>query len=152
MDVKLFTGDIETLRPVVEAWQDIVIDNEFGIIANDVDKFLIGLGELASNSDSDLLVLCDGGDPIGYIGLNYFMSPLGDQRMANEHFFFVIPEKRGLGSMRLLKAAKALAKEKGCTHFIMNASNLASDLHDKVCDFYERLGMEKFETSYISEV
>jgi hypothetical protein len=54
--------------------------------------------------------------------------------------------------MRLLKAAKVLAKERGCSHFIMNASNLASDMHDKVCNFYKRLDMKKFETSFISEV
>ena len=151
MKVELFAGDIETLRPIVESWQEIVIGNGFGIIADDVDKFLVGLKDMADGTESDLLVLYDG-KPIGYIGLQYFMSPLGNQKMANEHFFFVIPEKRGLSSMRLLWDAKVLAHERGCSHFIMNASNLASDLHDKVCCFYKRLGMKKFETSYISEV
>lgn len=151
MEIKLFTGDIETLRPVVESWQQIVLDNGFGIIADDVDKFLIELGNLATGEESDLLVLYDD-VPIGYLGLEYFISPLGDQKMANEHYFFVMPEKRGLSSIGLMRKAKVLAKERGCTHLIMNASNLASDMHDRVCAFYERLNMKLFESSYIKEL
>ena len=152
MKIHLFTGDIETLRPVVESWQEIVLDNGFGIIADDVDKFLAGLKHLVSDEQSDLLVLYDNGTPVGYLGMNYFISPLSSQKMANEHYFFVIPEKRGMASIGLFRTAKALAKTRGCTHLIMNASNLASDLHDKVCAFYERVDMKLFESSYISEV
>ena len=151
MKIELFTGDTEILRPVVEAWQEIVIDNGFGIIADDVDKFLTTLSEVANGSESDLLVLYDD-EPVGYIGLEYFSSPLGNQKMANEHFFFVKPDKRGMSSIRLLRTAKVLAHERGCTHFIMNASNLASDMHDKICGFYEKMDMKLFETSYITEI
>ena len=151
MEIKLFTDDIETLRPVVESWQQIVLDNGFGIIADDVDKFLSELESLAANDNSDLLVLYDD-TPVGYLGLQYFISPLGNQKMANEHYFFVMPEKRGLTSLGLIRVAKALAKERGCSHLIMNASNLASDMHDKVCEFYKRINMKLFESSYIVEV
>jgi GNAT superfamily N-acetyltransferase len=150
IQVELFTGDIESLRPIAESWQVVAMGNKFGI-SIDTDKFLDGLKEMADGDDSDLLVLYDN-EPIGLIGLQYFTSPLGNQKMANEHYFFVIPERRGLSSMRLLKSAKALAKDRGCSHFIMNASNLASDMHDKVCSLYERLNMKLFETSFISEV
>ncbi len=152
MGIKLFQDEIETLRPVVESWQQIVLDNGFGIIADDVDKFLAGLKDLAENDNSDLLVLYDDGKPVGYLGLTYFISPLSNQKMANEHYFFVMPEKRGISSIALFRTAKVLAKERGCTHLIMNASNLASDMHDKVCGFYRRMKMELFESSYISEV
>jgi GNAT superfamily N-acetyltransferase len=150
MHVKLFTDDIESLRPSAKSWEEITHGNSFGIDIS-IDKFLSGLKDMADGDDSDLLVLYDD-EPIGFIGLQYFISPLGNQKMANEHFFFVVPEKRGLSSMRLLRDAKALAKKRGCSHFIMNASNLASDMHDKVCNLYERLDMKKFETSFISEV
>lgn len=151
MEVKLFTDNIETLRPIVESWQQIVLDNGFGIITDNVDKFLKELDGLAKDEDSDLLVLYDD-KPVGYLGLQYFMNPLGSQKMANEHYLFVIPEKRGMSSMRLINMAKVLAKERGCTHIIMNASNLASDMHDKVCEFYRRINMKLFESSYISEL
>ncbi len=152
MDIRLFTSEIETLRPVVESWQRIVLDNGFGIIADDVDKFLVELGNLAAGEDSDLLTLYDGDEPIGYLGLQYFSSPLGNQKMANEHFMYVVPEKRGLSSMGLIRTAKMLAKTKGCSHIIFNASNLASNLHSKLCRVYEKMGMRLFETCFITEL
>ena len=151
MEIKIFNDDIETLRPIVESWQENVKANEFGILT-DVNKHLLELGSLAFGVSSDLIVLYDGNVPVGYIGLQYFDSPTGNQRIANERYLYVMPEKRGLSSMRLIKNAKTLAKMKGCSHRIMTASNLASDMHDKLCEFYEKSGMKKFETSYISEV
>lgn len=151
MEIKLFNDDIETLRPIAESWLNEVRAEEFGIDI-DVNMHLLELGMMAVKDDADLIVLYDGEVPVGYIGLRYFESPLGNQRIAEEHFFFVIPERRGLASMRLIKNAKFIAKMKGCSHIILNASNLASDMHDKVCSFYEKSGMKKFETSYISEV
>lgn len=150
--VQTLDQEVETLRPVVESWQKAVIDNEFNILADNVDKYLAELHIIAYSNESDLLVLYDDDTPIGYIGLRYFESPLGANKVANEHYFYIVPEKRGIASMRLLKMAKTLAKLKGCSHIIFNASNLASDFHDKVCSFYEKLGMKKFETSYISEL
>ena len=149
IDIRLFNGNIETLRPIVESWEKDVRANEFGIIADDVNKYLMELHSMAFNENSDLLVLYDKDIPIGFVGLQYFDSPLGNQRIANEHYLYVIPEKRGISSMRLIKNAKIVAKLKNCSHIIMNASNLASELHDKVCGFYEKTGMKLFETSYI---
>ena len=151
MEIKLFNDDIETLRPIAESWQEEARANEFGILT-DVNKHLSELRSLVDNNNSDLIILYDEDEPVGYIGLRYFDSPTGNQRIAEEHYLYVIPEKRGLTSMRLIKNAKMLAKLKGCSHLILNASNLASDLHDKVCRVYEKVGMKKFETSYISEV
>ena len=151
MEIKLFNNDIETLRPIAESWQDEAQANKFGIIT-DVNKFLSELNTMAFGQDSNLITLYDGDTPIGIIGLRFFESPIGNQRMADEHFLYVMPENRGISSMRLFKSAKFLANRKGCSHRILNASNLASDMHDKVCKFYERIGMKKFETSYISEV
>lgn len=151
MEIKLFNDDIETLRPIAESWQKIVRANNFGLIT-DVNKHLVELEMMVAKDDANLIVLYDGNNPVGYIGLRYFDSPLGNQRIAEEHYFYVIPENRGLASMRLIKNARNLAKLKGCSHLILNASNLASDMHDKICRFYEKSGMKKFETSYISEV
>lgn len=151
MDIKLFNDDIETLRPIAESWFEFAKTNGFGLEIS-VDKHLLELGMMAVRDDADLIVLYDEEVPIGYIGLQYFDSPLGEQKIANEHYLYVVPEKRGLASMRLIKNAKYLAGHKGCSHIIFNASNLASDLHDKICRVYDKQGMKKFETSYISEV
>ena len=151
MEIKLFNDDIETLRPIAESWQEEVRANEFGILT-DVNKHLSELRSLVDNNNSDLIILYDEDEPVGYIGLRYFDSPTGNQRIAEEHYLYVIPEKRGLTSMRLIKNAKMLAKLKGCSHLILNASNLASDMHDKICGFYEKTGFMKFETSYITNL
>ena len=150
MEIKVFTGTAEPLRHIANAWEDDVLDNKFKIEVS-ADKLLIDLTRIANSEDSDLVVLYDE-EPIGFIGIQYFDNPLGNQKMANENYFYVLPEKRGLSSIRLLKEAKKVAKSKGCSHFIMNASNLASDMHDKICKLYERLGMARFETAYIESL
>jgi len=144
-------NDIEALRPVARSWYDDTHRNSFNIDI-DIDTHLADLDRLAKSADSDLLVLIDGTLIVGYMGIEAFTSPLSQQVIANEHYWYVLPEKRGIGSMRLIWLAQQWAKEKGCSHLIMNASNLASSLHDKVCKLYEQLGMKKFETSYISEI
>ncbi len=151
MEIKLFNDDIETLRPIAESWQDEAQANKFGIIT-DVNKFLSELNNMAFGQDSNLIALYDGDIPIGIIGLRFFDSPIGNQRMADEHFLYVMPENRGISSMRLIKSAKFLANRKGCSHRILNASNLASDMHDKVCRVYEKMGLRLFESSYISKL
>ena len=143
MEVKLFNDNIETLRPIVESWQKNVMTNEFGIIADDVNKYLAELHSIAFGQSSDLLVLYDRDEPVGYFGLRYFSSPLGEQVMANESFYYVLPEKRSISSLKLIKSAKMLAKMKGCSHLILNASNLASDSHEKLCRVYEKMNFQK---------
>lgn len=152
MNVKVFDGSVEELRSIAEAWKAEAEVNDMGILVVDIDKYLASLHLLAYGSSSNLLVLYDNEVPVGLLGLNYFENPLGPQKMANEHYFYVIPKKRGVSSMRLIKEAKSLAKIMGCSHFIMNASNLASGLHDKVCGLYKKMKMKHFETSYVTKL
>lgn len=151
MNVKLFTGDIEELRPIAKVWQESIATNDFNIEIV-VNVHLIDLHFLAEDRNSDLFVLYDDDGPVGYLGLRYFKSPLSEQIMAEEHYYFVVPDKRGPSSIRLIKDAMNLARLKGCSHIIFNASNLAGEVHDKVCGLYEKMEMKKFETSYIKEL
>jgi GNAT superfamily N-acetyltransferase len=151
-EIKLFNGDIESLRPIANSWYETTKDNDFNLDI-DIGHHLSDLLMLAAGDESDLIVLYDDdGTPVGYLGLKYFISPLSKQRIAAEHYFYVMPEKRGMASMRLIKGARFLAEQKGCSHIIFNASNLASDLHDKLCRVYEKLEMKFFESCFISEV
>ena len=152
MNVIIYKDDIEALRPIVNSWKEIASKNEFGIEVVNENKYLLDLCRMTMNPNADLLVLFDDIRPIGYLGLEYFDSPMGSQVIANEHYWFVLPESRGVGSMRLIKTAMQLAKLKGCSHLIMNASNLASDLHDKVCRVYEKMEFTLFETSYLCQL
>lgn len=147
MPVKEYNGDAEALRPLAEAWEKECNGEKFKINL-DIEVFLRGLQGLIGGEQSTLLVLYRD-EPVGLMGVRVFNSPIGNQRIANEHLYFVLPEERGLSSIRLIRAAEQWAREKNCSHLILNASTLASDLHDKVCRLYGRMGLAKFETSYI---
>lgn len=145
--------DVVRVEPIAWLWEKECNRDSFGIDL-DPSGYLKGLRELIVGSDSDLLLLLADDDEkiAGFMGLTIFKSPLGNQKIANEHFWFVSGENRGKSSMLLIRAAKEWAKEKGCSHLILNASKLASDIHDRLCVFYERMGFKLFETAYIKEI
>jgi len=149
--IKIWNSDVNDLVEIAEKWADDVADNEFNIEVK-AQNHLQDLRKLILSNGSDLLVLTKDDKPVGYIGLKTFCNPLGQRLIANEHYWYVLPEFRGIASVKLIKAADKWAKWQGCSHIILNASNLAGDMHDKVCEFYEKMGMKKFETSYIKEL
>lgn len=153
MKVIICKGNIEQLRPLAEQWFSECNASAFGLKA-EIDRHLSDMYRLAVyTAGAELLLLInDKEEIVGYMGLITFKSPISDQLIANEKNYYVRPESRGNGGLRLLIEARKWAKMKGCSHLIMNASNLASDMHDKVCELYRKMGMRKFETSYISEV
>ena len=148
MIAKLFNDDIEKLRPIAESWKASVPDNDFNLTV-DVDAHLADLNKLTENINSTLIAIYEKDKPVGYLGLKIFINPLGNERIANEHYWYVMPENRTLGTIRLIKTAKMWAKLNGCSHIIFNASRLAGKNHDKVCSFYKKIGCKQFETSYI---
>ena len=104
------------------------------------------------NDNTDVLMLIDADEVIGIMGLQKFKSPFGKEYITNEHYLFVKQGHSLSGGQRLIGEAGRWAKEHGCSHLILNASNVASGLHDKVCNLYKHLGLSKFETSYIKEI
>lgn len=153
MEIKKATSieQIESIRPLATDWKGMCSCSEFGLEVN-ISTFLAGLMDLIDDDDSDLLLLMDNEIIIGIMGLTKFKSPFGKEEVANEHYLFVRKGSGVTGSKRLIDAAMDWAKEKGCSHLILNASNAASDMHDKICGFYEHIGLKKFETSYIKEI
>lgn len=138
----------DNLQPLAESWQKTCNADDFNIKTN-IPVFINELYKLILNPQSVLLGI-DKDFIVGIMGITIFNCPLSNAKMANEHFWYVMPEHRkGLSGMRLLKQGQEWAKNKGCSHFLGNASMLASDLHDNVCSFYKSLGMKKFETTYI---
>lgn len=150
--IKEFRSDINDLRPIADAWKAECNGEGFALEA-DPDELLREFYRLSNvGNGCELLVQYRDGKPVGIMGLTIFKSPIGKDRICNEHFWYVLPEHRGIGSLKMLDAAVEWAKKKGCTHFMANASKLASDLHDSVCKIYERKGMKHFETTYLMEV
>jgi GNAT superfamily N-acetyltransferase len=143
--------DLKGLTPIAKRWLAEADFDRFGLDSR-LAKGLEDLNELIAGVHSDLFMLMKDEQHIGFAGIRSFMSPVGENLIAEEHYLYVLPEYRGRGGLILLRAAREWAKENMCTHLIMNASTLASKLHDKVCKLYEYMDMKKFETSYICEV
>ena len=140
------------LMPLILSWQETCNANEFEMDM-DIQTFIKSFQELIIDKNSILLGAWKNINLTGIMGVTIFSSPIGKDLMANEHFWYVLPEHRkGIIGIKLLKKAMDWAKSKGCTHFIGNASMLASDLHDNICSIYERIGMKKFETTYIMRI
>lgn len=150
-EVNIYTGDVNGLRSLIDAWAEEAQGDQFGIVL-DPDYVLADLANIVINPDALLLVLCDETNPVGLMGLRFFTSPTGPQLIAQEHYWFVRPESRGIQSIRLLKAAIRIAASFGCSHLEVSASRMASNSHDPVCKLYERMGGKHFETTYMLQV
>jgi len=151
MIVKEYKEDTKLLSEIVNSWAAECNAEKFGLNKN-FDSFYEELDALQNDETATLLVLYKDDKPVGLMGVVIFVSPIGTNRIANEHFWYVLPNHRGVKSIRLIEEAILWAKDNGCSHVMMNASCLASDLHDKVCDIYEMMGMKKYETVYLMEV
>jgi len=149
--VKIFDGDIAELREIAESWRCECKSDAFGL-RGDIGAFLSSLEAMKNGKDSALIVLLHDGVSVGIMGMVIFMSPIGPNKIANEHFWYVLPQHRGTQSIGMVHFAIEWAKSRGCSHIMMNASKLASELHDSVCNIYARSGMKHFETTYLMEV
>jgi GNAT superfamily N-acetyltransferase len=143
--------DIEALKSLAYEWKDTWNGKQFGIDLR-LETHFKDLASLIENEDSELFLLMKKDRTIGYLGAICFDSPLGEQKFCQEHYWFVSTKNRGRGTLLLLRAFENWAKEKGCTHRLITASCLASDMHDRLCRFYEKIGFRKFETTYIEEL
>ena len=140
------------LLPLILSWKETCKSKELEMEANPL-ALLLDFKKIIGSEQGVLFGTKNKNDVIGVIGVIIFSSPIGNDLIANEHYWYVMPEyRKGTIGMRLLKKAIKWAESKGCTHFMGNASMLASDLHDNICSIYERIGMKKFETTYIMKI
>jgi hypothetical protein len=133
------------LIPLLRQWRGEAQMGKFGIkgYVHEVQSFLSKL--------PCVLLLVNEGVPVGLMGISVSTSPTGPQNMANEHFWYIAPKFRGY-ARTMIRAAEKWAKEKGCSHLILNASYAASASCDKVSHIYELLKYQPFERVYIKEV
>jgi len=150
-DVAIYNGNVRALQSLVEAWDREANGESFGIDLQ-LDYVLDDMARLIADPTSALLVMFKDEKPVGFMGIVFFRSPTGPQWIAQDHFWYVHPDYRGVASLRLLKAARDAAKAMGCSHIQLSASMMASGMHDKVCALYEKIGAQRFETTYIMKV
>ena len=143
--------DAMPLLPLAYEWEVESKGDAFGLVT-DPQYLMIDIMRKMNSPDSVVLGLVVEGRAGGFTTLSKFQSPLGPQMIAEEHYWFVGKDYRGIGSLRLLKAAEKWAADQGCSHLLLSASMLASGLHDRVCKLYEKRGGRKFETTYIIKI
>jgi hypothetical protein len=142
--------DCDELIPLLESWKAEQNGKSMGIdvtvegFVNDINKWLSSLG-------GTILVASDMKNAVGFMVLVTVPSEFGDQKWGVEKGWYVLP-KTPMAGLLLYRRAEDWCRENGCSHFLMSASHLASDMHDKVCRFYEKMGMTQFETTFIKEM
>lgn len=152
MDIKVFTGDVEQLRPLVTIWQEEANTDDFGFNV-DIDIILRHFKKLMEYEESDILVMeSKAGRILGMMGVVVQPSMSDDSLILHEHIWYVVPEHRSSMSMKLMHLAEKVGIERGCKHFCMTASKMISNSHDVMCRLYSRTGFKLFETIFIKEL
>jgi hypothetical protein len=142
-------SDVEQLRSLGQCWMleqngdDFGLDIDLETIMADLDRWI--------QAEGTIFIAYDGVQPVGFFAVFAVPSFLGKQKIAIERYWFAIPGFSVAGP-RLYCEAVRWAKENNCSHLIINASRLASAMHDKVCLFLEKNGAKPFETSFILEL
>lgn len=142
--------DIEPIRGLLESWltlckrTDYEMDCSVERVAEELEMWLMSMV-------GTLLVAYDGVEPVGFMAVFECKSPVGRDNIALEKYWFCRPNTTMAGPA-LYRAAMEWARKQDCTHMVMSASMLASDMHDKVSRYCEAVGMRLFETSYIVKV
>ena len=150
------THDVERIREIAGRWLSGCNAQKLGF-AISIDRALEDLREWVDTMPGDILLAYepvsdyDPPELVGFFALFVCDSYLGPDKVALEKYWYAEPNHTRAG-VALFRAAMEWSKEHGCSHLIASASGIASDLHDKVCRFFERQGMTLFETAYIAKV
>lgn len=89
-------------------------------------------------------IMVIGDRPCGLLMASWFEHPFGAGRYAKETVWYVTPDARGRGALRMLDAYEAWAREQRCT-----AVGMASLATNDVSKIYQRRGYEPAETHFI---
>lgn len=150
MEIVEHHGEIERLRPLIEAWHAECNGTPFGMEL--VDNALLEHFEaFVSPTGGQILVLKGlSGRLLGMMGVCVYPSPLSGELCLEEHMWYVLPEHRSLGvSKAFILAAEAWGRKRGAKHFVLTASLLANIDADRVSKLYRRWGFQPFENVYI---
>lgn len=142
--------DAERLMPLLEKWYLEQKTAVFGIDM-DIEVFVADMNKWLTNLGGVILAALDGADLVGFMVVITVPSEFGNQTWGFEKGWYVLPKTKA-AALLLYRRAEQWCADRGCSHFIMSASNAASKLHDKVCKFYRRMGMTKFQTEFIKEI
>lgn len=146
-----YATDPELFREVGEAWLAEAKYEEYGFKVT-VDGIIADSKEwLASGLGAVIALVHEEKGYVGFMTVYCCEKFLGNDPIAFEKYWYVMPQYR-IGAIRMLNEAKKWAKQQGATHIVLSASAMASGMYDKLCELYERLGMQVFEKSYVCRI
>lgn len=152
MIIKPFKDDVERLSPLIETWRKESNASGFGMEI-DSDRLLGHAEFLRDCPDTELLIMeSKEGRVLGVMGLVVVPNIIESGQILNEHIWYVLPQHRSKASLGFIKDAESWGKDNDCGHFMITASKMISDLHDRMCLLYNRLGFKLFETIYIRKL
>jgi GNAT superfamily N-acetyltransferase len=151
IEVVNYSGDVTYLKPVVEAWVASAGYEEFGINL-EYQVCYKTLRKMMRSPDGAILLLKVDGEPVGFLVMYIFANHIGYGKVAQERYFYIMPEYRGTSGVRLIREAEKWAKHKGANYFFMFSSKLAGPLYERTCALYERLGMKQMESMYCKRI
>lgn len=116
----------------------------------DADTFVSFWSSTIASGRGALIMGDQDEEPVGTLGCLLFQDPCCGDLVAQELFWWVNEEARGNGSIMLLHAFEAWAKEQGAARVILSAiCGLRDEALGRV---YERRGYRELETNYVKEV
>lgn len=115
----------------------------------DLGRFTSLWGGWIRSGIGAVFILIDSGAIVGAIAGIVHPDAYSAAIVAQEFFWFVLPDFRG-GGVRLYRVFEAWARDKGCN--IVRMAYLTDSMPGKVKDFYERLGFSAVEVAYSKEL
>lgn len=138
------------LPSVVSLCQQFHAETEWQDIPFVPDVMLAALTALLSDDSNNLLVVADGEQIVGAVGIQIAPMYWGTDAVATELFWYIDPAYRGRScSLRLFQQAEAWAKEAGAKVMLMG-SLATSPPH--VRTMYERAGYRYSQSAFIKRL
>ncbi len=106
--------------------------------------------QILASGEGAVFALEADGRCLGGVGGTVVKLPLTGKIAALEMFWYVLPEYRGSGGVRLLKRFEDWAREQGCEEIEMVL--LECSMADKLDRFYQRSGYAPTERHYRKEL
>lgn len=111
--------------------------------------FMATWSVMLRNHQSVIFAVEDSGKFVGAFGANAYPDILTGDLVANEMFWYVLPEFRGAG-LKLLRAYETWALKLGCKRIFM--VHLASLDADRLEQYYQRRGYRLIEKLYAKDL
>jgi len=145
-----YTQDVDLLEPLAESWSAECNGGRFGLAVS-VPAALAELKNWLATMPGTLILGYEGDRLVGCFAVFKVPLPMAGRFLALEKYWYTLPGAT-LGGPALYRAARRWGRENECSHLVVSASNMASDLHDKVVQFCTHMGMQLFETAFIGEL